>query len=201
MQPRLPADEPGPSFDAAAILAGDERAFHVLFDALYGPLLAFARSLLADAGNAEDLVQEAFVRLWDRREHIEPGTPLHAYLYRTVRNLAFNLRRDHANRRRLLADPVAHDSVAPAAVPQPDAQFAGNETYQRLAASVAELPPRQRQALELSRFHGLSHDEVAAAMGCSPRTVNNHIVAALSTLRRRLAEASSLVAAVAAWLI
>ena len=56
----------------------------------------------------------------------------------------------------------------------------------RLQAWIADLPDRQREALTLSRFDGLSHAEIADVMGVSPRTVNNHLVQALRTLRDRL---------------
>ena len=55
-----------------------------------------------------------------------------------------------------------------------------------LATWIAALPPRQREAFCLSRYEGLSHDEIAAVMDLAPKTVNNHIVLALQTLRQRL---------------
>lgn len=194
----LPPDVP--PAQAAAIRAGDEHAFRQLFDGLYGPLLGFARSLTRDEAVAEDLVQEAFVRLWDRRERLDEEIPLRAWLFRTVRNLALNSRRDTTTRARLLDDPVATESAAaPRPAAAPDAATEGSELQERVSALVTELPPRQREALLLSRVEGLSHAEVAAAMGCAPRTVNNHLVAALGTLRKRLADVGALVASIAVW--
>jgi RNA polymerase sigma-70 factor, ECF subfamily len=179
----------------AAVRTGDERAFRALFDALYAPLRRFAFSLVRDAAVADDLVQDAFVRLWDRRERLDDALPVRAYLFRIVRNLALNTRRDAATRRRLLDDPLAHDSAAvPRGFAAPDEAAAGDDLGGKLAGWLDELPPRQREALLLSRVEGLSHAEVAEAMGCAPRTVNNHLVAALGTLRRRLAEAGAMVA-------
>ncbi len=194
-QPRPPDSRPA---DAAVAVAGDEADFRVLFDTHYGALRRYARSVVDDTAAAEDLVQEAFVRLWDRRASIPSDTPRPAYLYRTVRNLALNARRDHTTQQRLLADPAVHDGAgSPSALPGPDAHLDGDELATRLSEYLADLPPRQREAIHLSRVEGLSHTDVAIAMGCSPRTVNNHLVAALSTLRRRLSEAGSLVAALA----
>lgn len=194
----LPPDVP--PAQAAAIRAGDETAFRQLFDLLYGPLIGFARSIVRDEAVAEDVVQEAFVRLWDRRERLDEEIPLRAWLFRTVRNLALNFRRDTTTRERLLDDPAAADSAAvPRAMSAPDAATEGSDLQGRVSVLVAELPPRQREALLLSRVEGLSHAEVAAAMGCAPRTVNNHLVAALGTLRKRLAEVGALVASFAVW--
>lgn len=186
---------------AAAIRLGDERAFRQLFDGLYGPLLGFAQSLVRDEAVAEDLVQEAFVRLWDRRARLDEEIPLRAWLFRTVRNLALNLRRDTTTRERLFDDPTAVDSAAaPRPAAAPDSATEHNELHERVSALMTELPPRQREALLLSRVEGLSHAEVAAAMGCAPRTVNNHLVAALGTLRKRLAHVGALVASAIMWL-
>lgn len=183
---------------AAQVRAGDERAFRSLFDACHAPLLRFAFSLVRDAALSEDLVQDAFVRLWDRRATLDDAVPLRAHLFRTVRNLSLNARRDDATHRRLLADPAAQVSAAvPRGGVPPDAAVVGGELSGLLRAWVGELPTRQREALLLSRVEGLSHAEVAVAMGCAPRTVNNHLVAALATLRRRVLEAGTLLASLA----
>lgn len=197
--PHLPVDELAPLL--AGVRAGDERAYRALFDVLYAPLRRFAFTLVRDAAAAEDLVQDAFVRLWDRRERLDDACSVRAYLFRIVRNLAFNARRDAATQRRLLDDPVALDSAAvPRGFAAPDAAAAGEDLSGRLAGWLDELPPRQREALLLSRVEGLSHAEVAEAMGCAPRTVNNHLVAALATLRRRLLDAGTMVASLGWWL-
>ena len=184
---------------AGRIRDGEERAFRELFDALYDPLLRFAHTLVRDASTAEDLVQEAFVRTWDRRDTFVPGQPIRAYLYRTVRNLSLNHLRDHQTRQRLLDDVTLDGSGAvPQTMLAPDDHLAERELSAELARLIDTLPPRQREALTLSRMQGLSHDEVAAVMGCAPRTVNNHLVAALSFLRRQLSGA--LVASLA-WML
>lgn len=183
------------------VCAGDERAFRALFDALYHPLLRFAGSLVRDPAAAEDLVQDAFVRLWDRRENLDPAQSLRPYLFRAVRNLAFNHRRDDRTHQRLLGDAVIDDlSAVPRRAPLPDQVASGRELERELDRLLHALPPRQREALVLSRMEGLSHAEVAEAMGCAPRTVNNHLVAALATLKRHLHHAGALVASLA-WML
>jgi RNA polymerase sigma-70 factor (ECF subfamily) len=178
-----------------ALRAGDDQAFRALFDALYAPLLRYGVSLVRDAAVAEDLVQEAFVRLWDRREQLDVTHPVRAYLFRAVRNLAINHRRNDRTRLRLLEDPLVGDSAAvPRAETPPDDVLSGSDLARQLDGWLDALPPRQREALLLSRVEGLSHAEVAEAMGCAPRTVSNHLVAALKTLKRRLVDAGALVA-------
>ncbi len=161
------------------LAASDSNAFEELFRATHGPLVRYAVTFTHDQTQASDLVQDVYVRLWERRTALDPGRSLKALLYRMVRNLALNRMRDQQNRRDLLMDysPSIHTE------PNPDAHVEGRDLRRRLEAWIAELPERQREALTLSRFEGMSHDEIADVMDISPRTVNNHLVKALKYLR------------------
>ena len=75
---------------ADRLRASDESACTELFGVLHRPLLHYAARLLRDEDDAYDVVQDAFIRLWDHREQLDPGRSLKAYLYTIVRNLAFN---------------------------------------------------------------------------------------------------------------
>ena len=167
---------------ARSIRASDERAFDAFFRALHGPLVRFAETMVSGAA-AADLVQEAFVRIWDGRERLDPSQSLKSFAYRTVRNLCLNRIRDVKTREGLLAERYERPGG-----PQvlPDASMEARALEARLLEWIRELPDRQREALELSRFQGLSHEEVAEAMNVSPRTVNNHLVKALRTIRDRV---------------
>ncbi len=180
---------------ARRLAANDATAFRALFDATYEPLWRSVMRLVGDDAVARDLAQDAFVRIWDRRTTLDPSLSLRALLYRTVRNLALNQLRDEQTHRHLLEDP---ESAAIAARPRDavsaDMQLEASELATRLNQYIAELPPRQREALRLSRFDGLSHQEIAEVMGCAPRTVNNHLVRALEQLRARLTTLGTLVA-------
>ncbi len=182
-----PPDDPYPDW-ARRLAASDATALAELFDAAHDPLLEYATGLLRDAAAAGDVVQDAFVRVWRHRASLDAGRSLRALLFRTVRNLAYNDVRDARTRARLLGGDgeLAPDAVLPWRAPEPDAWVEGRELGDRLRAAVAGLPARQREALTLSRFDGLTHEEVAEVMGCAPRTVNNHLVRALATLRAQL---------------
>ncbi len=177
------------------LAAHDATALRELFDALYEPLWRSVMRLVGDDAIARDLAQDAFVRIWDRRDTLDPSLSIKALLYRTVRNLALNHLRDEQTRRHLLEDPEsASVSARPRAPASADMQLEANELAVRLNQFIAELPPRQQEALRLSRFDGLSHQEIADVMGCAPRTVNNHLVRALEQLRSRLTTLGTLVA-------
>ena len=148
-------------------------------------LTRLARSLADSPADADDVVQETFARLWEQRDRLDPDQSVRAYLVRAVRNRALNGLRDARTRQTLLHDhasDVAHGSEPP----RPDEVVQGTTLADRLRAGLARLPDRQRTALALTRVDGLSHAEAADAMGCSARTVNNHIVRGLQGLRTHL---------------
>jgi len=167
---------------ANQIHGSDPSAFEAFFRAVHSPLVRYATRFVPES-SAEDIVQDAFVRIWNGRERIDPSQSLKAFAYRTVRNLSLNWIRDGKTREALLEkryeSPV---SVTPA----PDDELARSDLSERLREWIFELPDRQREALELSRFEGLTHEQVAEAMGVSPRTVNNHLIKALRVIRDRV---------------
>lgn len=161
---------------------GDRNALEAVFRALYEPLVGYAARHLGadDRDAAADVVQDAFVRVWEGRERLDPERSLKAFLYQSVRNLALNRSRDARTRAALLAERYEAPTRA---APQPDELFRAGRVQERIEGWIEALPERQREALRLSRFEGLDHREIADVMGCSPRTVNNHLVRALRTIR------------------
>ena len=165
---------------AARVRRGDRVAFEALFRATHGDLARYARTL-ADPAEADDAVQDAFVALWRRRATLDPARSARALLYTAVRNRLLNRQRDDARRRDLL------DTMdAPAAPPLPDAATEAADLAALVRDRLAALPDRQREAFGLSRFDGLSHAEIAGVMGCSVKTVENHVGRALAALRDHL---------------
>ena len=165
------------------IKASDRRAYEHVFRALYDPLMRYATNLTKDSVTAGDIVQDVFLKLWEVRNTLDPARSLKALLYRMVRNLAFNLQRDTKNReaKHTIIQQEKQPDVAGA-----DQNVDSNILEQKLKGWIDELPDRQREALSLSRFEGLSHEQIAAMMEISPRTVNNHLVKALKHIRDRI---------------
>lgn len=161
----------------------DREAFTAVFEALHDPLARYALQITGQTSAAQDAVQKAFMALWDMRTSLNPDESLEALLFRIVRNRAYNHERDRrtrASNHELLkydTEPVE---------PTPGADIEADRLRDNLRSWIDDLPERQREALSLSRFEGLTHEEIAEVMEISPRTVNNHIVQALKTLRRRV---------------
>ena len=168
---------------ARRIRDSDTLAFEAFFRTHHAPLVRYAEGIVKDPAEARDLAQDAFVRIWEGRERIDPERSLESLAYRTVRNLCLNRVRDRKNRETLLAEGYEPPARAPTG---PDDALGQARLAAHLERWIDALPERQREALRLSRFSGLSHEEVAEAMGVSARTVNTHLVRALRTIRDRV---------------
>ena len=138
---------------------GDPRAVRQLLDRRLPRILALARRMLNDAGEAEDVAQETFLRAWKQARSWRPGAAkFDTWLHR----VALNLCRDRLRRRRdvVMAEPPEQADPGP----RPDAGMLGREVSQRIEAALAALPARQREAIVLCHHQGLGNIEAAALM-------------------------------------
>lgn len=161
----------------------DRDAFAEVFEALHDPLARYALQITGQKSAAQDIVQQAFTALWDMRSSLNPDESLEALLFRIVRNRSYNYARDRRNRN------AHHETLQHETDPvrdTPATNMDADRLDDHLREWIDELPERQREALLLSRFEGLSHEEIAQVMEISPPTVNNHIVRALKTLRSKV---------------
>ena len=162
------------------IAAGDEPAFRVLARRYAPRALRLARRVMGSSADAEEIVQEALLRLWVNAPRWRPVASFRTWFYRVVINLCLN------RKRRAPFLPI--EEVSDPADPTPDAAagMERRETNRALAAAVAELPERQRAAIALTYHEGLSNAETAAALGTSVSAVETLLVRAKRTLRQRL---------------
>jgi len=171
----------------ARIRAGEVLAFERVFFVHAAPLRRFTRAMVRSEASAEDIVQEVFAHLWERRETVEVKTTLRSYLYAAARGRALMMLRAAGVRDAYAAQVVTTDVlVIPARAPDALAGIEREELTRALGDALAGLSPRMRQAAELRWFGKLSHAEIAEVMGTSPATVNNQLTTALRTLRERL---------------
>jgi len=168
----------------ARLRSGDERAMDELLRHYWSPLVAYVTKLLDDKAEAEDVVQDTFLDLWNRSARWESSGSVVAFLYQVARHLALNRARRRRVRWRWASE--VKDRVQPQSPP------AALETIERaeLAAAIDEaiqtLPPRRREVFTLAYLHGLRHSEIAVVMGLSRQTAKNQMSAALSQLRQSL---------------
>jgi RNA polymerase sigma-70 factor, ECF subfamily len=182
--------------DSTVVRIGDPAEFGMLVERHRSELRLHCYRLLGSFDDAEDLVQETFLRAWRARSsfkgigfvplgHDPAGSALRSWLYR----IATNACRDVLRRRTFRTLPVQppHHEVAPADS-QPDAVAEARETVElAIVAAVKALPPRQRTVLVLRDLVGYSAPETATVLGVSNIAVNSALQRARTTLRRRLA--------------
>lgn len=164
----------------ARLRAGDEQAFERLFRAFVPGLVALVTRYVGSRVVAEDLVQELFLTLWQRRMTLDVKQGVATYLYVAARNRAFAYLRHErvvAQHASTVAAPP-HDRTLPAE--------ADLLTALDLQEAIEQLPARCRLVFQLSRQRGMTNAEIAAFLDLSIKAVEAHLTRALRSLRRRL---------------
>ena len=165
------------------IAKGDQAAIQALVARKLPRMLALARRMLGDAGEAEDVAQEVFLRVWKQAGVWRPGGGrFDTWMHRVALNLCY----DRLRRRRETptADPPERPDPAPAA----DQVMVTAELSVRVEAAVAALPERQREAVVLCHYQELSNIEAAALMGVSIEALESLLARGRRSLRTVLAD-------------
>ena len=165
----------------AQVAKGDRRAFALLSERHIDRAFRVALRLLGSRADAEDAVQEAFLRTWTRAGEWQPGRArFSTWLHRVVVNLCLDAKRKPSH--------AALDPDLPVADARPGAEenVLAAERERHVARAVAALPDRQRQAVSLIYAGGLSNAEAAAALGISVGALEQLLVRARRALRDRL---------------
>jgi RNA polymerase sigma-70 factor (ECF subfamily) len=158
--------------------AGDAAAFRTLVDRHVAGVVAVARRILADEAEAEDVAQDVMLRLWHAGAGLEIGEAgLKPWLRRVATNLAID--RFRSRRRTDLTDQVPETPEDP----DQDRGLMEGELSERVEQALIKLPERQRRALSLFHFEGLSQTEVAAALGVSDEAVESLLARARRSLK------------------
>ena len=181
------------SFLAARIAAGDERALAEVFDGHASAVFATAVRVLGNGEAAQDVVQDVFVELWcEPQKYDETRGTLRTYLTVCARHRAHDLLRRELRR---VAREERHERLVPAQRdPSPSDQITEAETACAVRDAVEQLPPSQREVVELAYFRGLSYRDVARATGIPEGTAKSRVRLALARLEtlldRQLLESS-----------
>lgn len=181
--PSEPPDDATPDADLlTATAGGDQQAARILTDRHLGRVLALAYRTLGDAAEAEDVSQEAMLRVWRIAPDWEPGAAkFSTWLHRVTLNLCYDRLRKRGRQAPL--DEAAEPADE---TPSVEAQMAAADDASALRDAIAALPDRQRVAIHLRHFEERSNPEIAEAMALSVEAVESLLARGRRALRKTL---------------
>jgi len=166
---------------------GDEGAFNTLFRKYYSAMCLFANQFLHDRELAEEIVQDMFVKMWEKQAVLNIETSVKQYLFRAVRNHCLN-QIQHEKIKKQYANKVLETASQEINV---DQYYLEVDLVRRIEKSIESLPPKRKEIFRLSREQGLRYKEIADALGISVKTVEAQMGLALKYLREDLKDFSN----------
>lgn len=175
----------------ARVRKGDDSAFEILVAEHSSRVLALAWRLAGNREEAEDIAQEAFLRLHRNITGFRGESSIATWLHRTVTRLAIDYLRRQKIRQRIFffrknsedADPL---DVVPSSTPSPDERFFAGEISRQLEKAMQKLSAQQRVVFSLRHFEEMSLREIAGLLELEEGTVKSHLHRAVSILRKEL---------------
>lgn len=174
---------------------GDDSAFAQIVERYQNRLIGIFTNMFADNALAEDLAQEVFLRIYRAKQGYEPTAKLSTWIFQIANNLASNSRRSKGRKKEVQfkvsnsgSQPVllGENSVVEKSGLMPTRQLDNAELMERVQVAILELNERQRMAVLLHRFEGMSYADIGAAMELSPQAVKSLLSRARENLREIL---------------
>jgi len=167
------------------IRQGDVKIFESLFRSSYVSLVRYARTLIKDHDNAEEIVQDLFFRIWKDKEKIKIESSLNGYLFRSVHNRCLH----HIEHNRVVdrhAEEMSYQLSESRESPSDILNY--KELQEKIASILEKLPERCGKIFYMSRFEGLKYKEIAEKLSVSVKTVESNMGRALKEFRKELTE-------------
>ncbi len=166
-------------FEIEQFNSGDLKAFEMIFRRYYKALVRYANTIVKDMDEAEDIVQQVFINLWEKAGVMEVQVSLRSVLYRSVHNAALNR----------LKKQVVHSGYVKEMMGQEMAVAEityHKELQQQISEALDQLPEQCARIFKMSRFDNLKYKEIAEALNLSVKTVENQMGKALKIMREEL---------------
>jgi RNA polymerase sigma-70 factor (ECF subfamily) len=166
---------------AESIRRGDPDAFRIFYERHYDSMFRYLVSRGADGAHAEDLIQKAFLMIWEKREAIDPAKSLRSYLF----TIGFS---KYLNDQKRAARSILFegDDWPPMEGQSPEDTFRYRELLTTVHAAVESMPEKRRMVFELCFMKQYSYQEAADALSLSRNTIENHMAAAMKDVRARV---------------
>jgi RNA polymerase sigma factor (sigma-70 family) len=164
---------------------GDTQAFRQLIELTHGKLYRLVRHLTGDAGDAEDVVQETYVRAWQRLGELRDPSAVRGWLSRIAKNLAYDRRR---RERSQPTEPATLELLGSRLGERRSAeeQLALASEWAAVRTALAALPDKHREVLLLREVEDMSYDEIADLLGLAVGTVESRLHRARQALAKKL---------------
>ena len=159
----------------------DKKSFELVFREYYPQLILYAKSIVKSTEASEDIVQEFFTSLWNKRNHVNIHSKIRSYFYQSIYNSCMN----YVSRKQLFFEDLKEVN---------NPEVSQEEIIQKLErnkiinAAVNKLPEQRRRIFKLVFYEGLKYREAAAVLNISVNTVKTQVGRALSDLRKSLGD-------------
>ena len=160
----------------------DEKAFEILFHKYYGILCSFATKIINDDIAAEEIVQDFFVKLWEKREQIYIESSVKNYVFRSVKNLCLNFIQH--NKTKIKYAQIVLSEIENSF--SDESNYPEIDLFLKIEESINSLPEKRQEIFRLSRQEGLKYKEIAHKLNISIKTVETQMSLAIKTLRDKL---------------
>jgi RNA polymerase sigma-70 factor, ECF subfamily len=166
---------------------GNKTAFEYVFKTYFEQLYRYAQEILKDSSQAEDVVADLFVRIWEDRKKINVHTSVRSYLFRSTYNASLNVLRKKRSENKYRdfflhhADFVKSHNYGSSSYPLSD--IIEKEYNEKIEKVIDDLPPQCRRIFLMSRVEDLPHKEIAERLGISVNTVKSQIMNGLKKLQ------------------
>jgi RNA polymerase sigma-70 factor (ECF subfamily) len=161
---------------------GSKEAFHLLYLRYGLKIRKFARSYLKQEQDSEELVQDVFLKLWDKKEMLNSSGNLRAFIYKIAVNSIYDFIR-RKNMEQVFLDYSKSDTQVS---DQTWNEVVFNDMLFHVTQLIEKMPDQRRKIFVMSKKEGLSNDEIAAALHLSKRTVENQLYRATSFLKKNM---------------
>ena len=161
----------------------NEQQFEFFFRGNFAAMCNFAYSIVKDSDQAHDIVQQAFVNIWERRDEIDDNVNLPSYLRRAIVNVSIN----HIQKQKRIQIEADYTQAQLDSSSTADSgDYLQGEVEEAVKRAVAELPEKSQLVFSLSRFQGMSNKEIADNLNISVKAVEKHIGKSIKELRVKL---------------
>lgn len=156
--------------------------FLEIYRAFYGKVFTFVLSLVKSKANAQDITQNIFMKLWKNRKKLEHIKSMDDYLFILSKNACMDYFRK-ASRKKEISTDVLDEFLLSRIVSSPEKRIDAISDIEELRHVIESLPSKRRDIFIMSRFDGLSNDEIASILGVSKKTVENQISLATKKIK------------------